>query len=300
MATLSTAAAVHPEFVRAKNPGRMARRIASRITLLVVSVIVLIWIVFPFYWAFLNSVKPAVDTFGSKWIPWLQFEPRLDTWLRVWDIREVRQGLLTSATIGLGGATMAIALGVPAAYAISRFRFGNAGNAVMTNWFLSQRILPPVIFAPPIFVLARAVGLLDTVLALVLLAGTFNIPFVVLIMSQMFRDLPIELEESAQVDGASRWEIFRRIALPLVAPGVVASWLIVLAFSWNEVFFALVIASKNAIPMTMYIVGLSGTRGVDFQAASTMALLMIAVPTIIALTCQRFIVRGLSLGAVKG
>ena len=297
---VSAAATVSPTYVRAKNPGRTARKIATRVTLLVVSVIVVIWIVFPFYWAFLNSIKPAVDTFGSKWIPWVQFEPRLDTWRRVWDIREVRQGLLTSAAIGLGGATLAIAFGVPAAYAIARFRYGNKGNMVITNWFLSQRILPPVIFAPPIFILARALGLLDTVLALVLLSGTFNIPFVVLIMSQMFRDVPIDLEESAQVDGANRWEIFRRIALPLVAPGVVASWLIVLAFSWNEVFFALVLASKDAIPLTMYIVGLSGTRGVDFPAASTMALLMIAVPTIIALTCQRFIVRGLSLGAVKG
>ena len=296
----SAVATAQPVYVRAKNPGRTARRIATRITLLALSAIVVVWIAFPFYWAILNSIKPAVDTFGSKWIPWVQFEPRLDTWLRIWDIPEVRQGLLTSAAIGLGGATLAIVLGVPAAYAVARFRLGKTGNAVLTNWFLSQRIMPPVIFAPPIFILARALGLLDTVLALILLAGTFNIPFVVLIMSQMFRDLPVELEESAQVDGASRWEIFRRIALPLVAPGVVASWLIVLAFSWNEVFFALVIASKNAIPMTMHIVGLSGTRGVDFQAASTMALLMIAVPTIIALTCQRFIVRGLSLGAVKG
>jgi multiple sugar transport system permease protein len=296
----SATATVHPEYVRAANPVKTARRVATRLVMIVVSLIVVVWIAFPFYWAFLNSIKPAVDTFGSKWIPWVQFEPRLDTWARVWDIREVRRGLLTSATIGLGGATLATALGVPAAYAIARFRFGNSGNMLLTNWFLSQRILPPVIFAPPIFVLARLVGLLDTVLALVLLAGTFNVPFVVLIMSQMFRDVPIDLEESAQVDGASRWEIFRRIALPLVAPGVVASWLIVLAFSWNEVFFALVLASKEAIPLTMYIVGLSGTRGVDFPAASTMALLMIAVPTIIALTCQRFIVRGLSLGAVKG
>lgn len=296
----TAAATVRPEYVRAANPGKTARKIATRVALIVVSVIVVVWIAFPFYWAFLNSIKPAVDTFGSKWIPWVQFEPRLDTWTRVWDIREVRRGLLTSATIGLAGATLATALGVPAAYAIARFRFGDKGNMAITNWFLTQRIMPPVIFAPPIFILARAFGLLDTVLALVLLAGTFNIPFVVLIMSQMFRDVPLEIEESAQVDGASRWEIFRRIALPLVAPGVVASWLIVLAFSWNEVFFALVLASKEAIPLTMYIVGLSGTRGVDFPAASTMALLMIAPPTIIAITCQRFIVRGLSLGAVKG
>lgn len=298
---MASAAATAPvQYTRPTSTGATVRKVLSRLLIFVVSVIVVIWIAFPFYWAFLNSIKPAVDTFGGKLIPWVQFEPQIGTWARVWDIREVRQGLLTSATIGLGGATLATVLGVPAAYAIARFRFGNTGNMFLTNWFLSQRIMPAVIFAPPIFILARALGLLDTVLALVLLAGTFNTPFVVLIMSQMFRDVPFELEESAQVDGASRWEIFRRIALPLVAPGVVASWLIVLAFSWNEVFFALVLASKDAIPLTMYIVGLSGTRGVDFPAASTMTLLMITPPTIIALTCQRFIVRGLSMGAVKG
>ncbi|MCA9878200.1 MAG: carbohydrate ABC transporter permease [Thermomicrobiales bacterium] len=296
----SAAATAYPTYVRKQSPGSIVRKVLTRLLLLIVSLIVVVWIAFPFYWAFLNSIKPAIDTFGGKWIPWVQFEPQLGTWLRVWDIREVRRGLITSATIGLGGATLATVLGVPAAYAIARFRFGRMGNMLLTNWFLSQRILPAVIFAPPIFILARALGLLDTVLALVLLAGTFNTPFVVLIMSQMFRDVPIELEESAQVDGASRWQIFTRIVLPLVAPGVVASWLIVLAFSWNEVFFALVLASKEAIPLTMYLVGLSGTRGVDFPAASTMALLMITPPTIIALTCQRFIVRGLSMGAVKG
>ena len=105
--------------------------------------------------------------------------------------------------------------------------------------------------------------------------------------------------ESAQVEAPAAGNLPPH-RLATLTPGVVASWLIVLAFSWNEVFFALVLASKDAIPMTMYIVGLSGTRGVDFPAASTMALLMIAVPTIIALTCQRYIVRGLSLGAVKG
>lgn len=280
--------------------GRAARRLALKLLILAVTALVVVWIAFPFYWAILNSIKPAVDTFGNKWTPWLQFQPNLDTWRRVLDIREVQRSLINSAVIGLGGATLSLVLGVPAAYAIARFRYGRTGNAGFTNWFLGQRIMPPVIFAPPVFILMRSLGLLDTLLGQILLAGTFNIAFVVLILSQMFRDVPIELEESAQVDGASRWEIFTRIALPLVAPGVAASWLIALAFSWNQLFFALVVATKDAIPMTVLIAGQSGTRGVDFPAASTMALFLLAPPTIIAIVCQRYIVHGLSLGAVKG
>jgi multiple sugar transport system permease protein len=218
----------------------------------------------------------------------------------VLDIREVRRSLANSAIIGFGGATLSLLLGVPAAYAMARFRYGARGNAGLTNWFIGQRIMPPVIFAPPIFILMRSLGLLDTLLGQILLAGTFNIAFIVLILTQMFHDVPIELEESAQVDGASRWEVFTRIALPLVAPGVAASWLIALAFSWNQLFFALVIATKDAIPMTVLIAGQSGTRGVDFPAASTLALFLLGPPTLIALVCQRYIVHGLSMGAVKG
>ena len=298
---MASAVATMPQFApNPKRPGAVVKKIVTNALLLAVCVVVFVWLTFPFYWAVLNSIKPMADTFGGKLIPWLQFSPTLDAWGRVWARPDVRAGLMTSATIGLGGATLATLLGVPAAYAIARFRFGETGNMFMTNWFLSQRIMPPVIFAPPIYILARALGLFDTVLALVLLAGTFNIPFVVLIMSQMFRDVPKELEEAAQVDGASHWEIFSRVILPIVIPGVVASWLIVLAFAWNEVFFAMVLSSKDAIPLTVALGGLSGTRGVDFAASSTMTLLMITPPMIIALTCQRFIVRGLSMGAVKG
>lgn len=298
---MASAAATMPQFTpNPKSPTKKAKEVATNILLLAICIVVFVWLTFPFYWAVLNSIKPMADTFGNKFIPWLQFTPTLDAWVRVWARPDVRAGLQTSATIGLGGATLATLLGVPAAYAIARFKFGETGNMFMTNWFLSQRIMPPVIFAPPIYILARALGLFDTVFALVLLAGTFNIPFVVLIMSQMFRDVPRELEEAAMVDGASPWEIFSRIILPVVKPGVVASWLIVLAYAWNEVFFAMVISAERAIPLTVALVGLSGTRGVDFAASSTMTLLMITPPLLIALACQRFIIAGLSMGAVKG
>jgi multiple sugar transport system permease protein len=284
----------------AARPGRRLGRLAVDSALILVAAVVVVWMAFPFYWTVLNSIKPATDTFGDKWLPWVQFDPTLATWRRVFDIREVRRSLANSAIIGIGGASLAIVVGTPAAYALSRFRFERPGNAGLLNWFLSQRVMPPVIFAPPFFLICRALGLLDSLFALVVLAGTFNISFAVMIMSQMFRDVPIELEEAAQIDGASQWEIFTRIVLPLVRPGLIAAWLIALAACWNELFFALVIATKNAIPLTVLIVGQSGTRGIDFPAASTMALFMLTPPTLIALFCQRYIVRGLSLGAVRG
>jgi multiple sugar transport system permease protein len=270
------------------------------VVIAIVMILVLLWVLFPFYWAFLNSIKHPGDTFGAKWLPWVQFQPTLDNWRGTLDIREVRQALLNSTIIGVGGSTLALVLGAPAAYALARFQFNRPRNSSLSTWFLSQRIMPPVIFVPPFFLIFRQLGMTDNLLTLVLLNGTFAMVFPVIILSQMFRELPRELEEAAQVDGASRWHIFFRIALPLVAPGLVASWIIVLAFSWNEFLFALSLTTKEAIPMPVIIAGAEHTRGVDFQFVGTRTLLTMGPPLIMALLAQRYVVRGLSLGAVKG
>jgi len=116
----------------------------------------------------------------------------------------------------------------------------------------------------------------------------------------MFREVPIELEEAAQVDGASRFSIFLKIAVPLVLPGIVVSWILCLAFSWNEFLFGFATTTSNARPLTVFLAGGDQTRGVNFQAIGTRMLLTASVPLIAALLAQRYIVRGLSLGAVKG
>jgi multiple sugar transport system permease protein len=161
-------------------------------------------------------------------------------------------------------------------------------------------VLPPVVAVVPLFLIMRALGLLDSVLGLVLINATFTLPLVVVIMNQMFNDLPFELEEAALVDGANQGQTFLQIALPLVAPGLVAAWILCLAFSWNEFLFALSMTSKNAIPMPVIIAGAEHTRGVQFWFVGVRVLITMLPPTILALLAQRYIVRGLTLGAVKG
>ncbi len=279
---------------------RKVRGVVGNIAVMVILVIVLIWVLFPFYWAFLNSIKLPGDTFGNKWIPFAQFDPTLNNWRSTLGIREIRQALLNSTIISVGAATIALILGTLAAYALARFQFNRPRNGTLTTWFLSQRVLPPVIFVTPFYLLMRQFGLLDSVLGLVLINATFNLPFPVIILTQMFREVPLELEEAAQVDGASALEIFLRIALPLVAPGLVVSWIICLAFSWNEYLFALTLTTKDAIPMPVVIAGAEHTRGVDFQFVGTRVLLTMVLPLLMALMAQRYIVRGLTLGAIKG
>ncbi|MFN8663334.1 MAG: carbohydrate ABC transporter permease [Thermomicrobiales bacterium] len=275
------------------------KQLISSIAIAVVVVIVLIWTLFPLYWAAISSVKSSSDNYGNLWLPFVHFKPTLKPWQDMFALPEVRASTLISTQLAIGAATLSLALGTLAAYGIARFRFFRPQNGSLTTWFLSQRIAPPVIFVTPYFLLMRQAGLLDTTLGLIILNATFNMTFPIIILTQMFREVPIELEEAAQVDGASRWEMFWRISLPLVAPGLVVAWMLALAFSWNEFLFAFSSTVANR-PLSVAVVGAEQTRGVDYQFVGTRTLWAMIVPLIAALLAQRYIVRGLSLGAVKG
>ena len=262
--------------------------------------IAVVWVLFPFYWAFLNSIKKPADTFTNTYIPFLQFQPTLEHWMTELATPEIRRALLNSTIISLGGATFSVALGTLAAYALARFRYRRMDNGSITTWFLSQRILPPVVVVIPFFLIMRQLQMLDNVFALMLLNATFTLAFPVIILSQMFRELPRELEEAAYVDGASTFQAFVRVALPLVLPGLVATWIICMAFSWNEFLFALSLTTKSAIPMPVIIAGAEHTRGVQFWFVGVRVMLTMLPPVILALLAQRYIIRGLTLGAVKG
>ncbi len=275
------------------------KQVVSSVAIFIVVAIVLIWTLFPFYWAAISSVKSSSDNYGNLWLPFVHFTPTLKPWQDMFALPEVRASTLISTQLAIGAATVSLVLGTLAAYGIARFRFFRPQNGSLTTWFLSQRIAPPVIFVAPYFLLMRQAGLLDTTLGLIILNATFNMTFPIIILTQMFREVPIELEEAAQVDGASRWEMFWRISLPLVAPGLVVAWMLALAFSWNEFLFAFSSTTLNR-PLSVAVVGAEQTRGVDYQFVGTRTLWAMIVPLIAALLAQRYIVRGLSLGAVKG
>lgn len=282
---------------RAQSSG--LKQVASSVSVVIVVAIVLVWTLFPLYWAAISSVKSSSDNYGNLWLPFVHFQPTLKPWRDMFALPEVRASTLISTQLAIGAATLSLALGTLAAYGIARFRFFRPQNGSLTTWFLSQRIAPPVIFVTPYFLLMRQAGLLDTTLGLIILNATFNMTFPIIILTQMFREVPIELEEAAQVDGATRWEMFWRISLPLVAPGLVVAWMLALAFSWNEFLFAFSSTVANR-PLSVAVVGAEQTRGVDYQFVGTRTLWAMIVPLIAALLAQRYIVRGLSLGAVKG
>jgi multiple sugar transport system permease protein len=267
-----------------------------------VAICVALLFVFPIYWAFSQSLRNPLDTFtvAGFGIPWLNFQPTLGNWIDQLGTPETVQSLVNSTIIAVCAAALALAIGTPAAYALARFRFERWKNRDITVWFLSQRVLPPVATVVPFYLTMRWLGLLDTHLALILINATFVLPFVVVILRQTFLDLPIELDEAALVDGAGHFGAFWRVALPLAAPSMAATGLIIFAFTWNEFLFAVTIGNKRAITVPVHIAGAIDTRGVQFWFMGVRAMVVMIPPVLIAIVAQRYIVRGLTLGAVKG
>ena len=257
---------------------------------------------FPIYWAVSNSLRLPAETFtvAGLGIPFIDFTPTLQNWQSQIKVPEAYDAFLNSTIISFSAVLIALALGLPAAYALARFKFFKIANKDLTIWFLSQRVLPPVATAVPFFIVFSSLNLLDTRLALTLVSATFVLPFAVVIVRQTFYDLPIELEEAALVDGASHITTFWRIAIPLAMPAIAAAALIMFAFAWNEYLFAVILTVKEAATMPVHIAGGVDTRGVQFWFVAVRALIAMIPPVLLALLAQRYIVRGLTLGAVKG
>jgi multiple sugar transport system permease protein len=261
-----------------------------------------IWAAFPFYWALVTSIKQRLETFTVSYIsiPFLQFTPTLQNWREELGVPEMQKALVNSIVVSTTSTLLALLLGTMAGYALARFSFYRIKNKDITVWFLSQRVLPPVVVVIPLFLMMKTANLLDTRLALILIYTTTNLPFAVVIMRQIFKELPEELEEAALVDGYSWFGAFFRIAIPLAAPALASTALICLAFAWNEFLFALILSSRDAVTMPVIIAGAEHARGVQFWFIATRSIIAMGPPTILALLAQRFIVRGLTFGAVKG
>jgi multiple sugar transport system permease protein len=279
------------------------RRRYGEVLIAFVIALAFIWAMFPFYWAIITSFKPpGVILSKPSLVPWLNFKPTVANWMSEYITRgKAITGALLNSVIIAGGATViAIVLGTLAGYGLARFRFQRWKNKDMTLWFLSQRFLPPMATAIPFFLFMKTLRLLDTHWALILTNATFIMPFAVLIMRDVFKELPVELEESGWVDGLSRFGAFLRISLPLAAPATAVAAMICFAFSWNEFLFGLILTYQKAQPITVIIAGVEHTQGIQFWFVATRLLAAIVPPAVLALVAQRYIVRALTFGAVKG
>ena len=201
----------------------------------------------------------------------------------------------------LASASVALALFFLLARAFGKHFKGQLGNGDILFWIISQRILPPVVVVIPVYMMFQAVGMIDTHFALILVYAVANLPIVVWLMHDFFAGLPIELEESAQLDGATRFGIFWEIVLPLTRPGLAAVTLLTLILNWNEYIFAVFLSTSKAQTMPIMVAAKNaGERGILWWEMCAIIVVMIIPVIIMAIILQRFIARGVLLGAVKG
>lgn len=264
--------------------------------------VVVVWAFFPFYWFITTSFKFPLDVMRATWLPFLDFRPTLNNWysqiLGRWP--ELSLGLKNSFMISAVAALFSLLLGAFAAYALARFKFTRWSNRNIMVFFLSQRMLPPVVLVIPFLIMMKALGLTDTQIGLILINTAITMPFTVLILRDIFASIPRELEEAALVDGGSHLRIIFQIVFPLASSGLVAAGILAFALTWNEYMFALTLARKSAITIPLQILGTDSTQGIQYWDTSVRGLIAILPPAIVTLFVQRYIIKGLTLGAVKG
>jgi multiple sugar transport system permease protein len=278
-----------------------ARQRISKILLWLCVIGAVLWVLFPLVWAVITSFKTQMQALEPTFIPWVQFTPTLENWSAELGLGapETFAALGNSLVIATGATVLACILGTLTGYGLARFTF-RAGNQNVISWVLSQRFLPPIATLIPVFLMLQFLKLIDTHLGMIVVNTTFVLPFAILIMRDFFADFPEEIEEAALVDGASPMQIFLRVALPVATPALTAAAIICFAFAWNEYLFASVMATRTAKPYTFLVASTSTVRGVHFGYLATRMLIAITLPVIFSLFVQRYIVRGLTLGAVKG
>jgi len=250
---------------------------------------------------FSTLVVMIIGTGASYALARLSFKPRLFS--VVLFIFSVIGALLMVAAAGLDwriAVAVALAIFALLAWALRRVPSPTLANADILFWLISQRIFPPVVAAIPIYVMFQRIGLLDTHAGLILAYVTVNLPIVIWLMYDFFVSIPRDLDESAELDGASKFRVFWDIVLPLARPGLVATSLLVFIFAWNEYLLALFLSTANAQTIPILVSAQNGTRGPEWEYMSVLILIMILPVIVLTLLLQRFIAKGLLLGAVKG
>jgi ABC-type glycerol-3-phosphate transport system permease component len=273
----------------------------ARVVTYLLALVLLFVVLFPVYQMFLVSLLPQRAILDSSIIPRKLSDLSFQNYVRAFTNGTISiQIYLNSLAVGLATTLVGTAVSALAGYALARYRFW--GSRVMDRFILLAYVIPPILLVVPIYVLMVDWGLEDTLVSVVLSHLVLAIPFGIWLLRGFFRDIPVDLDEAARVDGASRLGVLWRIVLPISLPGLAAVAVFIFLESWNEFLFASVLISSKAsktFPVGLYAV--AGTYG-DIRWGETMAAAVVGtIPVfMLFLLFQRWLVSGLTSGAVKG
>lgn len=287
----------HRRPLRSRNYYRW-RRAISRLAGDGVTILVLLVMLFPFFWLVLTTFKQPVEFLTWPPIFW-PGHPTLDNYRAALDQPFIGRFFANTLIIASGSTFLAVVLGSAAAYSLARVKFPFGLNNILAIWMLLTRMYPAVATAVPYFILIKNLNLLDTHWALIITYTSFNLPFVVWLMLGFFQGIPADLERAAIVDGCSMWQRFIRIVLPLSAPGLIATTILSFILAWNEFLFAVILTSIKAKTVPVVVAGFITDKGLDWGTMSALGVMLITPVLLLAWSSQRYLIRGLTLGAVK-
>jgi multiple sugar transport system permease protein len=280
---------------------RQWRRSARGAGFWVLVALIVLFCVLPFVWTLVTSLKTLSEIYASP----ATYIPRsltLDHWQKVLTLTRFTKSLLNSAIVASSATAISLLIGSSCAYAIARLQF--PGKSVVLAVVLAVAMFPGIAILSPLYLLFRDWGLINTRLSLILPYVTFTLPICIWTLTAFFRDLPLEVEEAARVDGCTRWQVYRQIVIPLAAPGVFTTAILLFIAAWNEYLFARTFISDQALYTAP--VAVAQFEGADIAAArpwgeiSAAAVATTLPLVVLVLLFQRRIISGLTAGAIKG
>lgn len=265
---------------------------------IIAGVFICIVFLFPLFWMVLTSFKEQRDIFTMP--PTLFFTPTLESYTTYLQRPDVWRRLINTVIVAVGSGVISIIAGAMAGYALARIKLRGAGTIGLL--IILSRGVPPIALAVPMFLVARTLGITDQHITLILAYCTFLIPYVMWLMRGFFLALPKELEESAMIDGCTRFGAFFKIIVPISLPGLLSTMIFSMILAWEELLFALVLTNRNASTIPVAIQGIAGDtiNGANWAALTAVGTITVLPVVIFALLVQKWLVQGIADGATKG
>ncbi|MCX7774841.1 MAG: carbohydrate ABC transporter permease [Spirochaetaceae bacterium] len=273
------------------------RHLPLQILLMLALAAIMVFLLFPFYWTLVTSLKPERELYASRVTYWPN-APTLASYRKLFVEFRFVKPMLNSLLVAAGTTVISLTVSLLAAYAFSRYRF--RGRRFFMTMFLTNNMFPTVLLLIPLYAIMRKLGILYTPTALILAYTTFTIPFSIWLLHGYLNDLPSSLEEAAMVDGANRAQAFVRIILPMMAPCIVATGAYVFMTSWNEYTFAVMFTNEANRTIPVALKNFIGQLGVEWGMLTAGGIITIIPVCIMFFFAQRRLVEGLTAGAVKG
>lgn len=274
-------------------PKKKRKNQLRRIGFYLILFVIMLWVFFPFIYMLLGSFKTNVDLFNMDKL--FVFKPTLKNYMDVFTLYDFSRPLKNTTVISVISTALSLLLGVPAAYSIARFK-----QKAFSVIILAVRIIPGIAFLVPWYLIFSRLGLTGTFTSLILCHMLIGLPMIVWIMIPFFEKLPASLEEAALMDGATRMQAFSRIMLPLSVPGIITAMLLVFIGSWNNFIFGLILGTSKTQPLPVAIFSFISYTEVNWGGLMAASVVITMPIVLLSLFLQKYIIAGLTAGAVKG